>query len=97
MSSSSRVFRKIRKGSKSAQFIEGIIRDANHGESKRFSTIGSMKSSGIKLSRACNACGHKSMVDYEIEINLHGEDSPLTEISKICEGCGANSASVMPG
>lgn len=96
MSSSSRVFNKIRSGSKSSLFIEGLIKAADHGEPRRFSTIGSMRSANIPLKRSCTACGHASKVDIDAEISLHGEDAALTAIDAKCESCGAKPVSVMP-
>jgi hypothetical protein len=96
MSSSSRVFNKIRSGSKSSLFIEGLIKAADHGEPKRFSTIGSMQSAHIGLVRNCMSCGHKSAVDIDAEIKAHGEEAALTEIGGACESCGAKPVSVLP-
>lgn len=96
MSSSSRVFNKIRSGSKSSQFIEGLIKAADHGEPKRFSTIGSMKSAQMGLQRSCMSCGHKSAVDIDAEIAAHGADAALTEIGGACEACGVEPVSVLP-
>jgi hypothetical protein len=96
MSSSSRVFNKIRSGSKSSQFIEGLIKAADHGEPRRFNTIGSMRTANMTLERRCVDCEHTSKVDIAAEIELHGEDAALTEISSTCEACGSSSVSVLP-
>jgi len=96
MSSSSRVFNKIRNGSKSAQFIEGLIRSADHGESRQYSTIGAMRTSGISLVRKCYQCGYQSDVDISAEVDEHGEDAPLTAIGGVCPSCDAKKISVIP-
>jgi hypothetical protein len=94
MSSSSRVFNKIRSGSKSAQFIEGLIKAAHHGEPRRFSTIGSMKTVQMSLVRNCMDCESATPVDIDSEIALHGEDAPLTKIGGPCAQCGSTKVSV---
>ena len=96
MSSSSRVFNKIRKGSKSSKFIEGLIRDAEHGQAKTFSTVGSMKNSSIKLVKVCTSCGAKEEVAIEKEVAKHGEDAALTTIADVCPNCGKVKRSVLP-
>jgi hypothetical protein len=96
MSSSSRVFNKIRSGSKSSLFIDGMLEAADNSKVRSYSTIGSMQQSGIALKRECTSCGHGAEVDIEAEIKVHGADAPLPSLAGECESCGSKAVSVLP-
>lgn len=96
MSSSNRVFSKIRKGSKSAAFIDEIIKGADHGLTNRVNTIGGMRSLGMKLERSCGSCAVTSIVDIDAEIAALGEDASLSELAYLCKNCGKEKVSVLP-
>lgn len=96
MSSSSRVFNKIRSGSKSSLFIDGMIQAADNSTVRSYSTVGSMHESGISLKRECTSCGHVVAVDIEKASEEHGADAPLTSLAGECDACGSRAVSVLP-
>jgi ribosomal protein S27AE len=96
MSSSNRVFKKIRSGSKTSLFIEGLIKAADHGTAKTISTIGSMKTISMALKRECPSCGNSESLNIDETISEFGEDTPLTDIKKPCPICGHAKTSIVP-
>lgn len=96
MSSSSRVFSKIRSGSKSSEFIEKLIESANHGEVKKVSRLSDFRKLGMKLQKSCHDCGWKEDVDLDAAEEKFGEDAELKSLKYTCGDCGSACVSTLP-
>jgi hypothetical protein len=96
MSSSSRVFSKIRKGSKSSEFIEGLIASANNGAGRKISTLKDFAESDMKLVCRCNDCEEETPVDLEKARDYFGEEALLKDVKSTCAVCGSASVWILP-